>query len=818
MFSCRKLLYLSELLCLFPVLSSLAIAEIAVHPQDATGSGQAVTASLTSGNEAEEAPSAPNPVFLASSQNIRIPRLETAPILSDFLAAPVQKTAAGMLRIDKFIERSPVDGRAATESTVAYVGYTHEYLFVAFVCEENEGGLLRTHMMPRDALADDDNVEVLLDTFHDQRRAFSFKSNPYGIQADALFSEASGYDESFDTVWDTWAKHTDAGYVILMRIPFSSLYFAQADPGQYRTWGLILARDISHNSQNLYWPRVTRSVAGTLTQDMPVDGFRDVALGKNRQVQPYAITRSLHTLNAVNPVYPYFQSKHLQGYTGLDSKFIIHNSLVLDTTFNPDFSQVGVNNPAAPNQRFPVFFPEVRPFFIENSSYFMTPMNLYYTDKIQEPQWGARLTGKLGKWAMGVLAVDDRSPGDAVPPGQPGAGTRAYFFTGRLNRDVGTHSNFGLVYADREYQDSFNRAGGIDYRAQLKGHWTFQGQVVTTNTKNLSNSTRGEAKCETQALTCSGQAYQDSIAYTDLHRNLRLEYQDTSGGYVSDTGFFERPDVRRPNGNIGYTFRPKTGPLLSNEYNLDFERVWDHNGVPLDFYLNPSINFNFKARTALVVKFNMYQDRLRPLDYSALTKNVEYHTQDLWINFRTSPIAFLSTGIRFDKGTAINYDPPSGTAPSPVSITSGRVNVDLKPSHYFDLRNSYTFTRFGNISNGALVYDRHEAISRWNFQMTKSISFNFIGQYLATLPNAKYTSLTSSKNLFVDALLTYMPHPGTAFYFGYISNFANIDHGLCTRLGTGLCDTNYPVLAPTGPSLLNDAKTIYVKLSYLLRF
>ena len=228
-------------------------------------------------------------------------------------------------------------------------------------------------MMARDALGDDDSVQIMLDTFYDQRRAFVFASNALGVQADALYSEQSGYDFSFDTVWDTWARRTPWGYVVLMRIPFASMYFADADPGQMRTWGIILERNISHSDEQDYWPRSNHNIAGRLTQDMEVEGFRDIARGQNLQFEPYSLARNVRQLNSVNPVDPYFQDQHLQGYSGLDAKFILHNSLVLDTTINPDFSQVGIDNPAVPNQRFPPYFPEVRPFFIENSSYFRPP-------------------------------------------------------------------------------------------------------------------------------------------------------------------------------------------------------------------------------------------------------------------------------------------------------------------------------------------------------------------------------------------------------------------------------------------------------------
>lgn len=750
---------------------------------------------------------------------ILIPRLDAAPTLSEFLVSPVRGQAAReMLRIDKFVERYPDDGKRPPNRTIAYLGYTHDYFFAAFVCRDKDPSLIRAHMLARDNMGDDDNVQVMLDTFHDQRRAFSFQSNALGVQADALYSEQTGYDFSFDTVWDTWGRRTADGYVVLFRIPFASLYFAKALPGELRTWGIILGRSISHTNETDYWPRSNHNIAGRLTQDAAVEGFRDVERGQNLQLEPYSLARNRRELNEVNPLNPYFQDEHLQGYSGLDSKFILHNSLVLDTTLNPDFSQVGINNPATPNQRFPPYFPEVRPFFIENSSYFMTPINLYYTDNIVTPQFGARLTGKLGPWAMGVLGVDDRSPGQAVSQGDPEYNTRAHFYMGRVNRDIGKLSDVGLIYADREYLDSFNRAGGFDYRARFRNRWTFTGQAVTSQTKNVSNSTQGEQYCENYSLTCSGQAYYEQVSYSDLHRSWWTAYNDISGGFVTDTGFFQRPDVREPNGSFSYTFRPTHGPILSHGPSVYSERIWDHNGVPLDYYVDPSWNFSFKARTSLSASLSLGQDRLRPIDYSALTQDVEYHSHTEGLNFYTSPVPYLAIGGGYYQGTVINYEPPGSEGPGPVNVSSPDLNLEVKPFSSLDLQNSYVYTHFTDLTNGEVVYDNHELISRWNYQLTKAASFNLIGQYISTLPRAEYTDLTNSKTLFADALFTYMPHPGTALYLGYIGNFANIDRALCTRTENGMCNPDDPILPPTYSSLMNDGKNLYVKVSYLLRF
>lgn len=757
-------------------------------------------------------------ILNAPQPSIVIPRLDAAPKLSDFLASPVRSHAASeMLRITDFVEHYPIDGHRPTDPTTAYLGYTHRYLFVAFVCIDHDPKLIRAHMMPRDDFGNDDSVQVMLDTFHDQRRAFSFSSNALGIQSDALYTEQSGYDSSFDTVWDTWARRTPTGYVVLFRIPFNSLYFAKVSPGAMRTWGIILGRGISHLNETDYWPAIHLDIAGFLSQDAAVEGFADIAQGHNIQLEPYSLVRNVRQLNVVNPDNPYFQSKPIQNFTGLDTKLILHNSLVLDATVNPDFSQVGVNDPATPNQRFPPYFPEVRPFFIENSSYFETPINLYYTNNIVSPQYGARLTGKLGSWAMGLLDVDDRSPGEAVAAGNPEYGTRAHSYIGRINRDVGSLSDIGVIYADREYLGSYNRAGGVDYRVRLGKAWTLTGQGLTSETKNISNGTDGEQECEDYSLYCSGQAWVQSLSYSDPHRNFWTSYNDTAAGFVTDTGFFHRPDIRQSSAHFGYTFRPDGGSVLSYGPSIYADRAWDHHGVPLGLYVNPAWGINFSNSTSLYAAFSMGQTRLRPIDYSALPADVEYKDHSTDVSFYTAPVSWLTLHGSYSEGTTVNYSPPNGQGPGPVSYLSPNFYAEFKLFDGADLQNSYTFTRFANIDNGSLVYDDHQIVSRWNYQFTKAASINLIGQYIATLPKTQYTSLTDSKSVFADALFTYMPHPGTAVYLGYIGNFANIDPSLCTRTSTGACNLSDPILAST-PSLMNDGKNVYVKVSYLLRF
>ena len=231
--------------------------------------------------------------------------------LNDTRQLAVERRHAGQgQRVEALREiDSRITVRGDPCKATAFLGYTHEYFFIAFICNDRRPGRIRAHMLARDSLSDDDNVQVMLDTFHDERRAFVFASNPLGIQADAMYSEQNGYDYSFDTVWDTWGRRTRAGYVVLVRIPFASLYFAKTAPGETRT-------PASSSSAMCRTPSRPTSAAQQSQHCRLADaGYgrsRASATwsgGRNAQVEPYTIARSLRQLNTINPIDPYFENK-----------------------------------------------------------------------------------------------------------------------------------------------------------------------------------------------------------------------------------------------------------------------------------------------------------------------------------------------------------------------------------------------------------------------------------------------------------------------------------------------------------------------------
>ncbi len=400
---------------------------------------------------------------------VKIQRVTSPPPLEDFLQMKPSPAWEGkMAKVDQFIQAYPSDGEPASQRTEAYLGYDDKNLYVIFICFDNDPQKIRARLSRREDVFDDDAVEVVLDTFHDHRRAYAFFSNALGVQADALWTEGQDFDIPSTRSSHGGEAHPE-GFVVRFAIPFRSLRFASNDP---QTWGILLNRDTKRNNEKSFWPQYSSRIEGRLNQEGEATGLENISPGHNFQLIPYGIFRSFRDIDLRDLDHPTFTQRDAFGQIGLDAKAVVKDKFVLDATANPDFSQIESDDPQVTvNQRFEVQFPEKRPFFLENSNYFQTPIPLLFTRRIVDPQWGARLTGKDGPWTVGMLVADDASPGTEVAPNDPLFGQHAYFAVGRVSRDLGSQSSLGLMFTDREEGPYFNRVGGIDGRFKLNAHW-----------------------------------------------------------------------------------------------------------------------------------------------------------------------------------------------------------------------------------------------------------------------------------------------------------------------------------------------------------
>ena len=811
-------------------------------------------ASGWAGSPRQNAPRAQDASPQVGPPALTIPRLQIAPALDDFLSMkPLGETALQMAKVTGFTQRNPHDGESVSEPTDAYLGYDQKNLYVVFVCFDDPRQV-RARMSRREDIYDDDQVEVMLDTYHDRRRAYAFQTTPLGVQWDAIWTEASReeqtsghFDTSFDTVWDSRGKVTDRGFVVWMAIPFKSLRFPAT---KQQEWGIILYRGITRKTEDAFWPHISLRVEGRMGQAATLYGLEGISPGRDIELLPYGLMRSFRALDTRDFSNPFFQKATAQGQPGMDAKFVFRDHFTLDMTANPDFSQVESEDPQITvNQRYAVYFPEKRPFFLENEDFFRTPLDLFFTRSIGDPSAGIRLTGKDGPYSVGVMSTDDRSPGLAVPDSSPLSGVRSYFTVARVSRDIFRQSSVGALYTDWECPTTgeFNRVGGGDAHLKFNSNWTLDAQAVTSSS-NLN------LDCEANLYPFSsgnkgngnyyaGPAERLELQRSGLHFTYDGIYNDISPGFVSIPGFINRVDIRETQQNADYRFRPKKGWIVDWGPSINARYDFDHNGLRLDTDYLPYLAIQGRGQTIIYLKpYEETRERLRPQDFCYLgfslycvtpnQGNLDYHEHTSGATVQTSYFKKATLAATYYWGDGVNFvalPPAPGAPPTPYNQPFlareevGSASLIIRPFQPLKIENTYLFERlratdaayqfessqFPGIGRGIL--NNHILRSKWNWQFTPQLSVRVILQYNALLAGtpgvgSPYTYLPTSKQFNADFLVTYLIHPGTAIYVGYNSDLQNLD----VQPGVGVFNT------PRG--YINDSRQFFVKVSYLFRF
>ena len=725
-------------------------------------------------------------------KDLQIPRIRSRPRLEEFLNSNAR---VDMKRVDDFRQRQPGDGVPASRATSAWLGYDDKEFYVVFVCQEPPGQT-RARLSKREDVFNDDVVGVILDTYHDRQRGFEFFVNALGVQADAIESEGQNDDFSFDTLWYSEGRLTPDGFIALIDIPFKSLRFSAE---HMQTWGIALFRSTPANNENSFWPYVTQKESGFNQQLGNLSGLEDIAPGRNFQLIPYFAFGRSHLLNNPTNGTPSFES-NTETRPGLDAKAVIHESLTLDVTLNPDFSQVESDDPQVTvNQRFEVRFPEKRPFFLENNGYFVSPETLFFSRRIVDPEFGGRLTGKLGRWSMGLLAIDDRAAGSALDPADPASRDRAHIGVIHVLREFGTQSNAGLFLSDREFAGSFNRVEALDTRLRLSSTWTLAAQGMASQSRALDGTRSG------------GDAYNVDLHEQDRKHLYDLQYIDRGEGFAADLGFIPRVNLRQLNQFAQRRFHPASKTLLSWGPNLAVMADFDHRNVQQDWRVSPGLNLEFARSTYVSFYHAELFERFN---------NINFRRNDTGVGFHSEVFKRAIMDINLAKGTRTNYDPPSALEAFRGDGSELNTTLTFRPTSRVKLDEIYLLTRFSTSADSfagmaappvprpTAVFVNHLIRSRLNYQFTRELSLRVIFDYNATLENPALIDLDRRKRFTGDILLTYLLHPGTALYLGYTDQLENI--GLIAGPPPGVTRLAFPSTT-TG-------RQFFAKLSYLFRF
>jgi uncharacterized protein DUF5916/cellulose/xylan binding protein with CBM9 domain len=681
---------------------------------------------------------------------------------------------AGALTLGDWRSYSPLRGESGSPDTQVFVAYDERNLYFAFHCLDSEPDKIRTTLTRRDNAFNDDWVGLSLDSTGTRQTSYHLMVNPSGIQMDAVNTTSSGERFETDLVWDSAGKITSDGYVVEIAIPLQTIRFSNGDDIRM---GILFWRHVSRTGKSFSWPdmppgdwvfeRHAHLVFDHLTQRRLVEVIPSATL-------PVSETRA--TPDRWNPVTG-------KADAGLSGKFGITSNVTLDGTVNPDFSQVESDAfQVQVNQRFPVFFDEKRPFFMEGLGLFNIAgtggdgnMRIaVHTRHIVDPSWGAKVTGTGSGFTFGFLSSSDETPEDIGDRGDGVAGKSKLFNIARATYGLGGSNYVGAIATDTEHAGRHNRVAGGD--VSFKVH-----HVNSFSATYLYSQTGVEPAPDTH-----GSAAQVTYSLSTHRVDAISQLENYDRDFQMDTAFYNR---------TGFTSGWSYGalyfyPSKDNRFGLVkvFPFVWSKYGH--DRTQGGHERFELTG-----IRFNFTRQGFLDVDYA--------HGYESWDGQRfrsghpfgtfgnVQVVRWLYVGGNFHYGFGPYYDPIN---PYLGKAINWELNGTWQPNRHFSEYLDYNVEHFDRASTGARVFDVRIVNSKSTYQFNKQFLIRLLEQFDG-----------SNHRLLTDLLASYELVPGTVFYAGYGSNFEQ------RAFQNG-------ELVPNSGQYVTVSRGLFFKASYLHRF
>jgi len=689
--------------------------------------------------------------------------------------------------LHSFTQYEPVEGVPASQQTEVLVMVdAHAVYFGVRAHDDNPAGI-RATLAERDGFTrSDDYIRFIIDTFNDQRRAYVFSVNPLGVQQDGIWNEGGGggrmhmgppVDDNPDFLWESSGEVTDWGYSLEIKIPLKSLRFPETEE---QSWGLQVVRKIARNGYEESWAPITTNIANRLTQSGKLTGLKGLDAGLFMEVNPVLTGRRLGTVED-----DVFSHGSPEADFGLNMTYGLTSNLTLDGTYNPDFSQVEADaGQIAVNERFALFFPEKRPFFLEGTEIFNLPKQLVYTRSIANPIGGAKLTGKVGAWNVGYLgAVDESLDG----------GDDAVANILRVRRDIGGSSTLGMVYTDRTlHGNEFNRVAGADARLVFAQRYT-----VT-----LVGSTSFSGVPDTG--TAVGSLWSARVERAGRALSFTAEIEDSDKDFEAGSGFLRRTGDTQVETTVRYNRYGTSGSLIERwGPSLELRGYWDHDtfwssggaeeasaqlGGSVSLRGNVSIWGNLK-RTSFTFRPDGYEGFF--VETSSGTVEPFYPNQDLFGGlWGVNGMLWVNTFERVRGNVRFSWDQvpifgASSAAIEPADSYSGNVSLNLYATQSLQGEVGVRHTTIFRQRDGSEYSSATIPRVRAQYQFSRAFFVRGIFEYASQERSALLDPVTGRQlsacdelgciasngtkthDFHVEGLVSYEPSPGTVFYVGY---------------------------------------------------
>jgi hypothetical protein len=513
-------------------------------------------------------------------------------------------------RVERWYEIQPGDNTEPPVRSVGYLTYDADFLYVGFEFDDPEPSAIRAPLGDHDALNGNsmDFGGIFLDTLDTRRTAIEFLVNPRNVQYDAVFDDAGSENSSPDFYWDSATKITARGWTLEMRIPFSSLRYRSSDP---QHWGIILFR----NYPRLFRRQITsvaipRGGNCTVCRESDLSGLERLPGGGHVVAAPYVSASHTARPRGGVPGAP-LSNGSTEARVGLDFKYTPTPNTAVDATIRPDFSQIESDTAQiTANERFALFYPEKRPFFLEGVDLFEMPIQAVYTRTITDPNWGARLTGKAAGMRYTALLAEDAGGGTVILPGANGSSSAPQDFTsdlfvGREKREIGA-SFIGALLTDRELRDGsgHNRVIGPD------AEWRSSADVISAQALFSETRTpnRPDVATEWDGRPLDGYALRTSWAHNTRHLDWFGRYTNLSEGFRADTGFVPQVGIHDVSGSAGWTVHPK-GFVSRERTWVQLQYQTDAAGTIITKGVEPGFGMDTRWNGFVQVRYNNDQTR-----------------------------------------------------------------------------------------------------------------------------------------------------------------------------------------------------------------
>lgn len=499
---------------------------------------------------------------------ISIPFIEAQPII-DGTFSEDEWSQAKLIKLD-FITR-PFETLPAPVKTQVRVFESGADLYVLFVANDPNPDNIRAYLRDRDTGFDNDLVGIKIDPYNDGRLAYQFYSNPLGVQTDSIENEMTGSESvSWNGIWQSAGTITSSGFVVEMKIPLRLLNFEKSDG--IKEWGVEFVRFYPRGEEyRLSHVQFDPNNSCNLCQMGSATGFANAKQVNNLAVVPTMVVGKARSRD-LDDSEIWTDQKNQE--IGLDVNWSITPEVSLTGTLNPDFSQVEAD--AAQfniNRSFALFFDERRPFFVENASYFTTSQNYIYTRNINAPDYGAKVTGRVGNHSIGLFVANDQTTGFIVP-GNLGSSVAqleetSVNFASRYRYDYSDDLSVGLLSTLRSSENYQNLVTSVDLRYRLTENDTFRAQIARSDTQypDYLQTTFCDNNCEEDddyseaALrTQNSDGFIGQSVYMQYRREtenyyLNARHIETNADFRSDLGFISNVDSKKSVLGGGYDWR-----------------------------------------------------------------------------------------------------------------------------------------------------------------------------------------------------------------------------------------------------------------------